>query len=560
MNIQKRNDSSTISEVVFRNLNMTKEEFNNMQNKTYHVKNLKDAAIMIRDAVMNYRDIRCIGDYDVDGVMSCSIFDLSLRSLGYIPTIRIPRRFSEGYGLNKKIIDEITSNDVLIVTIDNGIAAHEAIQLAKEKGYDVIIIDHHELPEDAPLPNADIIVDPHVLKDDGDFKDYCGAGLAYKLAIEMGVDEKTLKICLGLAAIATIADVVSLKYDNWNIVRKGLKTLTTTSGRTIGLSALLNACNLSSHLTEHDVGFKIGPIINAAGRLLDNGAELPYDLIVNSTDMETATKKVKKLFELNDKRKELTYHFSQKIIEKIGSEKIFTPLVLFEQDMPEGIIGIVSGKISEKYKVPCFLMTQIESGDYKGSARSYGDFNIKAIMDINADIFLKYGGHKAAAGFTIPATNFEKMVEIFSTYREFNLTEEPTYYDLEISSSQIQASFEELKKYAPYGVGNPRPLFLIKNFCTYPFGGNNFIYLSEGKTIKLYSKDITAIGFQMAELFKKLDKPNELNMIAYISENNYQKLSIQLVIKDMEKAIRQKKKSALELKLEEIAKQRELKK
>ena len=309
----KRGDFNSLQAIIEKNVGMPIQEFLNPKRDPY-ISNLKEAAKFIRDAAEEGKKIHIVGDYDVDGDTSSSILKMGFHeAFGEMPSVRLPRRFSEGYGLKMKIIDEI--NDGIIVTVDNGIAALEPIKAAKKKGLDVVVIDHHQPVIDngkVILPEADVIVDPHAIPG-SEFSGYCGAGLAYRLIKELIPDSPMLVRYLVLASIATVADVMDLVGDNRNIVKDGLGAIRKRYV-TLGLNTLLNLVGLS-YVDEGDYGFKIGPIMNASGRLYDNGPQDVVNLLTTHVmpGEEGYDKALKETFDLgevliarNEERKKLS--------------------------------------------------------------------------------------------------------------------------------------------------------------------------------------------------------------------------------------------------------------
>jgi single-stranded-DNA-specific exonuclease len=338
----KFDESKTIEDVILRNTKYDNiNNFVNGSKTTYQIKGLEEAALIIKNAIKNKIPITIVGDYDADGVNSSSIMDVSIKELGGIVKVRLPKRFSEGYGLSTKIVDEI--DEGLIITVDNGIVAFDAVEQAKAKGLTVIITDHH-LPDDSgKLPDADIIINPHI-KGTADFEDYCGAGIAYKLAQKLIDNPKTLKKLSCFAAIGTICDVMPLIEENRLIVIEGLRNLVTYGCRTSGMYSLLKANDLDRHITAENIGYKIGPIINAAGRLKDDGAYDAYKVV--SYDGPFDETLGLELVELNETRKKIVADSMAKIRSNIQSNCLFGefPLVVYEPKLNEGIVGILAGR------------------------------------------------------------------------------------------------------------------------------------------------------------------------------------------------------------------------
>lgn len=532
MNIEKRySTDKTIEEVVLDNTGYDNiEDFLNPK-KDYWIKDLDKVSTLIKDAIIKQRPIHVVTDYDVDGICSASIMKLLLDKLGANYEIRLPRRFSEGFGLSEKIVNEIPLG-ALLITADNGIAAVDAVKLAKSKMMTVIITDHHLPNEDGVLPEADVIVDPNAIPGSAEFNGYCGAGLVYKLAIEMlGKDHDLIPKLNSFAALATVADVMKLVEENRLIVKNGLKTLTSYTGRTTGLCELLKQCELHQNISAKNIAFKIGPILNAPGRLFDDGASKSFEAISFNGDVKKAEELAKELIGFNDERKALTDQGIQKVEQNIIDNCIFgeVPLIIYEPDLPEGLVGIFAGKLAEKYKAPCFILTgSEEEGILKGSGRSFGKVNIKDLLDANSDFLYKYGGHAEAAGLSVFEDKLDEFKEgMMNAVNPDDLAQEDvSCYDIEIDASKISSTIEELEKYAPFGEGNPEIVFKIKDFMLSPrMNGDTDTGKcakrmgDKGQHIKLFGVDASAICFDMTETYIAMNCPKKVEVIGTLSQN-----------------------------------------
>ena len=344
MEWKKRDSGKTVLDVVMHNSGMTQEELTHPKTiDANQIENLSTAADTIKKCILNKIPISIMGDYDVDGITSSAILYSSIKKLGTTPVVRLPRRYSEGYGLSANAINEFTPG--LLITVDNGIAANDAIQTAKEKGFMVIIIDHH-LPGEQ-LPNADIIVDPHVNPSKNAFTDYCGAGLAFKLAQLLHNDTAFLNQMCCYAAVGTIADSMPLKGDNRYIVMQGL-SLIRQKRASLGLNKLFEIAEVYS-FTAKDIGFKIGPMLNAAGRMYDEGAMISFEALIAETENE-AQEKSTRLLQINEERKTSTTRGMEYVEDIIAMDCLYgeAPLVVFAEGMKEGIVGIITGRLAGK--------------------------------------------------------------------------------------------------------------------------------------------------------------------------------------------------------------------
>ena len=531
----KKGIETTVEQVFLRNIGVTDlEQINEWFRKSYDDKYFIKCIQKAVDLALSFKDqpVTIVGDYDGDGVTSTSILYLAMQWAGFKDVrYRIPKRFSEGFGINMTIIDEIESG--LVITCDNGVAQVDAMNAAKEKGLTVIIIDHH-LPQveegKIVLPKADFIIDPNAIEGQAAFNGYCGAGLSYKFAkcLLKGIPgaEAKIRVLLGFAAIGTVTDVMELREENYVFVRNGLKNLTNSALCTSGLYALVSALNLSKCISAHDVGFKVGPTLNAASRMDDDGAKNVVKLLTYCGSYPQAVTMAERLIAINDERKKAKKLGLQKAQKVIEDQCLFgdVPLIVYVPDTKEGIIGILAGQLAETYKVPAIVVTDTEEGILKGSARSYGNYDMKSELDKVADLLIRYGGHTGAAGLSLEKDNLEVLRQRMSdNVKDFTFESvDEIYYDLEIASKDIPAVLEELKKYEPYGEGNPQIVFKVKDFSTVPKYGNYKKLIGEDESIvKIFSTNSTAIGFDMAERMKNINSAMKLNLLGTLSTNYF---------------------------------------
>lgn len=522
MNWKKKNPAfSAIEDVVFANTGMTIEEMD--AEKEYRINNLGKVTTTIRSAISQNQEICVVTDYDADGICSAAIMKLTLTAAGANPYIRIPKRISEGYGLNTLIVDELPNN-CLLICVDNGISAYEAIKKAKNRDMTVIVLDHHMLPDDGILPPADIIIDPSAIGE-ADFTHYCGAGLAYKLSESLlGKVHPVVAKCLSFATIATVADVMPLIGENRLIVKKGLKMMLTPRGRTKGLEALIKLTELDIAINEKNIGFKIAPCINAPGRLYDDGAIKSYNLMICENYNE-AVKLAEDIISDNLLRKNKKESYVSLLEELIDNNNLYNdvPLILYQPDIDEGLVGLLAGHFAEEMKRPCFVFTNAETeGILKGSARSYGDIHLKNVLDENADLIEKFGGHKGAAGLSIKSDNLKLFHSALKNSMKGYTLVEDCCFDLEIDEKDVSFIISKLKKFEPFGEGNPEITFKINNFQITPTQKGYVSLMSDGKHGKVVNKNkVAAIAFGMGKRLttEVNSKPKTLNLYGKLSEN-----------------------------------------
>lgn len=530
--VTKRNaDLHSIQDVVCANTGMSVEELLNDQ-QSYPIDNLQFAAIILRDAVRSGKTIYIMGDYDVDGICASSILFMGLNSVNANVVVKLPKRFSEGYGLKAEAVEACEDGQVLI-TVDNGIASIDAIKKAKEKGMTVIVTDHHlpimdEKTNQPILPEADVIIDPNAIPDSAAFNGYCGAGLAYRLCrFMLGTKHWLMPKLLSFAAIATVADSVPLIKDNRLLVKYGLQAMIDRRGNTKGLYALLCELNLDKYITAENIGFKLAPVLNAPGRLRDDGAMDAFHLLTFEGRYDDAKSMAQALMQDNQTRRELSDTWTKKVIDSIeenGMQDDY-PLVAYEKEIPEGIIGIVAGRVAEKFHAPCFLLGEsATTGIAKGSSRSDGVCNLKALLDDHKDFLISYGGHAPAAGlklFTEHIAEFRSaLLRDMHGKRPSSLVEKDEY-DLKISTNDIESTMKELQKFAPYGEGNPMPVFYLEDLTLVPVGTEYFKLISDGRGVKLLSPNVEAVKFDGGEEYVELGKPRHVSLLGTLSVHHF---------------------------------------
>lgn len=439
------------------------------------MKDMDRAVEILMEKIREGAPIRIIGDYDIDGVCATYILLEGLKGLGAVADTDIPDRITDGYGLNRHLIDRaFEAGTDTIITCDNGIAAAEEIAYGKGLGMTVIVTDHHEVPFDEEdgekkyhLPPADAVVDPKRTDCSYPFKGLCGAAVAYKLMEAlyeaMGKDSSDIDYLMEEVAFATVGDVMDLTGENRIFVRQGLEMLQSTSN--LGLRALMECTGIDRKaVNSYHIGFVLGPCLNASGRLdtakralalLEAGSKQEADVLAGD------------LKAFNDSRKEMTEEAVRQAAEQVehteaGRQKV---LVLYLPDCHESLAGIVAGRIRERYCRPVFVIT--DSGEMaKGSGRSIEAYHMYEEMNKCRNLFVKFGGHKLAAGLTLKKENIEKFrqdINAVCTLTETDMTEKVSI-DMQMPFSCVtEELLEELKLLEPFGKGNTKPVFAEKN-------------------------------------------------------------------------------------------------
>lgn len=529
------------------------------------MKDLLKGVSLIAQAIQEGKMIAVYGDYDVDGVMSTTILYQTILRCGGNVMFYLPHRQKEGYGLNLKAVEDLSAEGVeVLFTCDNGIAALQEAALAKEKGMTVVLLDHHEpgftgIGEERRdiLPKADAIIDPKQRDCGYPFKHMCAGGLSYKfsrlLLQEFCIaDEALEKQLVSFAAIATVCDIVDLLGENRAIVRKGLPEIQKT--KNIGLRALMEEAGLADKvISDYHIGFIIGPCINAAGRL-ESGRQA-VELFCSKDDRD-AREKAKMLVRLNEERKHLTEEAAMRadIALQEGDALKERVLVLYDPMIHESIAGIVAGRIKDKYYHPTILITGSEDGA-KGSGRSIEGYHIFEALFENRDLFTRFGGHAMAAGLSLPVENIDILRKRLN--EQCQLTDEEMIPVLRIEKSLSFAEIDlglakELKALAPFGKGNPAPLFGSKGICAdrVDMIGKDRNILRMTLSEPQSGTRLSAISFdgyeQLREMLKELypaeecDKiilsgqlPELLDIVYSVDINTYNgRSNVQLMIKD----------------------------
>ncbi|MEI5992503.1 single-stranded-DNA-specific exonuclease RecJ [Candidatus Enterococcus mansonii] len=418
------------------------------------------AVARIQEAIAQGEKILVYGDYDADGITSTTVMKEAIELIGGEVEYFLPNRFVHGYGPNVTVFKEQIENGVqLIVTVDNGVAGHEAIQYATEQGIDVIVTDHHELPPE--LPNAFAIIHPKHPKGQYPFGDLAGVGVAFKVATAL-LGELPAEF-LDLVAIGTIADLVSLTDENRVLVKMGLEIIRT--GERIGLDMLLHLAEVKKEaISEENIGFSIGPRLNALGRL---GDASPGVELMTTFDEEEAEKIAKYINNQNDERKEIVASITKEAFELIDPTAQIH--VIAKKGWHEGVLGIVAGRIMQDTGKPTIVLTIDEKEEFaKGSGRSVAALNLfEALSEIREE-FTHFGGHHMAAGMTLPVENLSKMNQHLIDYLEKNQIDlsqgQELLIDESLNVSEATLSFiDQLKILTPFGTDNPVPNFLFEN-------------------------------------------------------------------------------------------------
>lgn len=443
------------------------------------IKDMDKAVTRIKKAVTTGEKICVYGDYDCDGVTATSLLYLYLESVFANVMYYIPDRNAEGYGMNLQAVEKLRQDGIqLIVTVDNGISAIKEIDRANELGIDVVVTDHHK-PQDI-LPKAAAIVNPHRTDDDSPYEDFCGAGLALKLAMAMDGEQFSVMENYGeIAAIGTVADLVPLTGENRTIVKAGLQNISNTERA--GLASLIEVSGIDT-VNAGNIGFRIAPRINAAGRLGTTSDAL--DIFITE-DTEVAQQKAKILNDLNAKRQAIELDIFNEICDYIKKNPEYSydrVIVVSSENWNAGVIGIVSSRVTEMFGKPSIIIS--ESGEIcKGSGRSVSGFSIVDAVFACSEYLEKYGGHPMAMGFSIKKENIGPFRKAINDYAN-KIDKMPLLsvkIDCKLNPEKIFPEMvKEIQNFEPFGYGNAKPVFAL---CEMRL--DKIIPLKDGKHLKL---------------------------------------------------------------------------
>ena len=439
------------------------------------MKDMDKAIDILKEKILEDKKIRVIGDYDIDGVNATYILLEGLERLGADVDSDIPDRISDGYGLNRHLVERAYEAGVdTLITCDNGIVAADEIAYGKEMGMTVIVTDHHEVPFDEQdgekryrIPPADAVMDPKQPDCLYPFKGLCGAAVAYKLMEalweSMGKDSADLDDLIENVAIATIGDVMDLEDEHRIFVKEGLQMLRRTKNP--GLKALIECTGIDKNsLNSYHIGFVLGPCINASGRL--DTAKRALELLRAGTQKE-ADILAGDLKALNDSRKDMTEEAVKQAEEQVETTTISKDkvLVVYLPDCHESLAGIVAGRIRENYYKPVFVLTDAEEG-VKGSGRSIDGYHMYEELNKCKELLTKFGGHRLAAGLSLPKENVGKFREMLNkncTLTEEEMKEKVTI-DMEMPFGCVtEGLVKELELLEPFGKGNTKPVFAARD-------------------------------------------------------------------------------------------------
>jgi single-stranded-DNA-specific exonuclease len=508
------------------------------------MKDMDKAVDRIRKAIENNENIMVYGDYDVDGTTAVSLVYSFLKKICPTVSFYIPDRYNEGYGISYQGIDYAREHNIsLIIALDCGIKANEKIDYANDRGIDFIICDHH-LP-DEQIPDAVAVLDPKRADCHYPFDDLSGCGVGFKLlqgfCLKQEIPFEELLPFLDLVVVSIAADLVSITGENRVLAHYGLKRLNERPSR--GLLSIINLSGLGKHhISIDDIVFKIGPRINAAGRM--ESGKTAVDLLTAENE-EQANQMGETINIHNNDRKSVDREITQAAIAMVEEQEILKTrktIVLFNPSWHKGVVGIVASRLVESFYRPSIVLTQ-SNGFITGSARSIAGFDLYDAIESCSDLMETFGGHMYAAGLTLREENLEAFCERFETYVSNKITDDLLTPQIDIDTyldfKQITPKFFRiLKQFQPFGPGNMSPVFITENVYD---NGNGRIVGSDSGHLKLELiqedepyRPISAIAFHQSEHFDYLQGGNPVDVCYAVAENYYRGIAnIQLRVKDI---------------------------
>jgi single-stranded-DNA-specific exonuclease len=501
------------------------------------LKDFEKAVDLIFSTIEEKKKIIIFGDYDVDGVTASALLLQVLKKYEAIVEVFIPNRFDQGYGLSMDALEEVlVKKPGLLISVDCGVRSVKEVELARKSDIDVIITDHHQ--PHAVIPEANAIVCPRQPNDTYPFKELSGVGIAYKVAQGLlqkyPVEGVNAENWIDLVAVGTIADLARLEGENRVLVRKGLRSI--RFGRRPGLLALANVSGFNiSEIKAEDIGFRIGPRLNAAGRL--GSAEAAFNILIAETTEEAGNLALQ-LDKENKKRQDITLEIQTQIENRHISEENDWILFYWDEKFNEGVVGLAASKLTDRYYRPSIIGVQ-KGNLVRASCRSIPEINITNVLDECEDLLLQHGGHAMAAGLTIKLNNIEEFSKRITKICKRELEGEPLFRkkkaELEVNLVDMRPDLiEYIDSLSPMGIGNPTPLFIarkVKSVQTRKIGTNGDhlkMTVSDGKIT------FDAIAFRFGSSYDLIRSEQPIDILfSYDLHSYHGRKSLQLNVRDI---------------------------
>ncbi|MBU2540963.1 MAG: single-stranded-DNA-specific exonuclease RecJ [Candidatus Omnitrophica bacterium] len=504
----------------------------------HKIKGVDKALERIKIAKEKAEKVFIFGDYDVDGISACALLESSLKKLGIETVVYLPHRMEEGYGLNMKAVNEAKALKArLFISVDCGIGSFEEIEKLNSYKIDSIIIDHHQ-PKSKKLPKAVAIINPKVNKNEANLSSLAAVGLVFKLV--QALFDSNLEEDLDFVALGTICDVVPLIGENRIFVKEGLKRISQT--KRVGIRALKEVAGIKDRkITAGLIGFTLGPRLNASGRI--DSAQKSLKLLTCSDEAE-AMLLAKGLNEANRKRQRIEDKILKEALTKVEREVNFkehSVIVVGGDDWHPGVVGIIASKLANRYYRPAFVLG-LETGVYRGSGRSINNFHLFEALSECDSLLESYGGHRGAAGLKLLEKDLEEFRKSINAVAKAKLKPEDLVpilnidAEVDLSLWQDRQLIDRIEEFAPFGIGNPRPVFCSRNLflksAPLAIGKRSLrFWVSDG------SFTAKAIGFGMAEYANLLNENSRIDLAYSVSIDTWGEPVVQLEIKAIKERI-----------------------
>lgn len=479
----------------------------------FELSGINDAVSVIKNAIAKKQRILIFGDYDVDGIGATSVLVKYFKSINLDVDYFLPSRYDDGYGLTIETVDKVIDlfNPELIITVDCGISCYNEIEYIKSKGINIIVTDHHDIPE--TIPDC-IVINPKLSGQTYPFKNLCGAGVALKLIYALSDLNTALKY-FSIVAISTISDVVELRDENRLIVKYGLENF--NKDLPIGILELLNILKINN-LSTYDISYKLAPKLNAAGRMGDATIALKLYL---ENDINKIHLYISQLLEINAKRQDCCQQITKEATNKVVCNNLndYNIIVIEDDNWECGVLGIVAAKLAETYRKPVIVLTfDKRVGRYVGSARSITGINIHNIISKCEEFLSTFGGHAMACGLSVERDKLESFKNLlYSIVIENSLNEYCESFDMQIEPNKVNVDFiNQLNMLEPTGIGNPKPITIVKSSSI-----NVSFMKNHNNHLNLNIDNLNIIGFNASKYFYDLLSNDNKILFLNLSNETY---------------------------------------
>ncbi len=482
----------------------------------FKLKNMTEVVARIKQAISDNKRIVILGDYDTDGISASAILYKYFKSKGVNVNVFLPNRLLDGYGLTIETLDKIFTlyNPELIITVDCGISCATEVDYCLSKGVDIIVTDHHDIPD--TIPNT-LVINAKLPNQEYPFSELCGAGVAFKLVQALGGLDEALDY-ITIASLATVADIVPLVDENRAIVFYGLKN---QDNLPFGLKQLCKTLKISMPLCSTDIAYKLAPKINASGRMGD--ASVSFKLYVEE-NKKLVSEYIAELLEINEHRVSETNIIYESALEKLANVNIskLGAITLYDEKWESGVLGIICSKLVEKFNKPVCLLSIVD-GEFKGSCRSISGISITDILNKLKHLLIRFGGHNQAGGLSVTRENIDEFCnqfnnEVLQNYSQY-LLPTPKTYDMEVTAPVSIDLLDDLQKLEPFGLANETPIFKV----TLPPNTLAQRMPNHPNHLKLKAYNIEILGFSLGEYYNNFNSNCRKDLLCNLYCETYNK-------------------------------------